>query len=173
MRSLLQISSSPLYWKQPKLMEPAFELKYSEEILATLKFRNSFGSLAEGTVAEGTWSFKRQGFMKTSVTVREKGKEANIAVFHNNTWSDGGTLELPDGRKYQANSNFWHSEFEFTDETGKSVIRFVNIGGFKLHAQLDLMPSAKALPEMPWMVLLGWYLAVMTSRDGEMVASLF
>jgi len=173
MRSLLQISSSPLIWKQPRLTEPFFELKYSEEVLATLRFNNSFGSLATGTAAEGEWSFKRLGFMKTYITIREKGKDANIAVFQNNTWSGGGTLEFPDGRKYRANSNFWHSEVEFTDEEDKPLIRYINIGGFKLHAQLELMPSAKELPEMPWMVLLGWYLAVMTSREGEMVAAIF
>jgi hypothetical protein len=173
MRSLLQISSAPLLWKQPKLMEAAFELKYSEEVLATLKFKNSLGSLATGTVAEGVWTFKRQGFLKTYVTIRQHGVESNIAVFHNNTWSEGGTLELPDGRKYPANSNFWNSKFEFTDEPGEPYLRYTNIGGFKLHSQMDILPAARNNQDTPWMVLLGWYLAVMNSRDGEMVAALF
>lgn len=173
MRSLLSVTSAPLIWHQPKLMEPAFDLKYSEEVLASLKFKNSFGSLAIGKVAEGEWSFKRQGFLKTYVTVRASGKEDNVAVFHNNTWSEGGTLEFANGKKFQANSNFWHSKFEFTDEDGNPIIRFTNIGGFKLHAEMEILAPARSLPEMPWMVLLGWYLTVMNSRDGEMVAALF
>lgn len=173
MRSIIGIPASPIVWKQPKLMEPAFELRYSEEILGTLRFKNSFGSLAEGTMAEGKWTFKRLGFLKTHVTIRKTDDQRNIAIFNNNTWSQGGTLELPDGRKYQANSNFWHSQFEFTDIQEKPIIRFTNIGGFKLHAQLEILPGAKDLADTPWMVLLGWYLAVMTSRDGEMVAAMF
>jgi len=173
MRSIIGISASPIVWKQPKMMEPAFELKYSEEVLGTLRFKNSFGSLAEGVMAEGKWTFKRQGFLKTQVTIRQDGNPGNIAVYFTNTWSQGGTLELPDGRKYQANSNFWHSQFEFTDLQEHPILRFTNIGGFKLHARLEILPAAKELPEIPWMVLLGWYLAVMTSRDGEMVAAMF
>ena len=173
MRSIIGISASPIVWKQPKLMEPAFELRFSEEILGTLRFKNSFGSLAEGTMAEGKWSLKRLGFLKTHVTIRQADDQRNVAVYFNNTWSQGGTLELPDGRKYQANSNFWHSQFEFTDMQENPILRFTNIGGFKLHAQLEILPLGKDLTEIPWMVLLGWYLAVMTSRDGEMVAAMF
>ncbi|MBK7172208.1 MAG: hypothetical protein IPH84_03005 [Bacteroidales bacterium] len=173
MRSLTQLVGLPLQWRQPHLMAPAFELKYSEEVLATLVFKNSFGSLAEGTIAEGTWTFKREGFLNTHVTVRLKDNPTNMGIFRNNTWSGGGTLQLADGRLFQANSNFWHSQFEFTNEAGMALIRYTNISGFKLHSQLDILKPAAETPEMPWMVVLGWYLAVMTSRDGEMVAALF
>jgi hypothetical protein len=169
----MQLYGIPMQWKQPHLMEPAFELKSNEEVIATLRFKNSFGSYAEGVIAEEEWSFKRQGFLSTQVPVRVKGSDTNVAVFRNNTWSGGGTLEFPDGRKYQANSNYWHAQFEFTDESGDPLIRFTNIGGFKLHSQLDFFPSAQKIREAPMMILLGWYLAVMTSRDGEMVAALF
>lgn len=173
MRSVMQVPGVSLQWKQRHLTTPAFELLEGDEVFATLKFRNSFGTYAEGTTAEGSWSFKSQGFIKTHVTIREKGSENNIGVFHTNTWSEGGTLELPDGKKYQANSNFWHARYEFTDEAGNTIMQFTNIGGFKLHARLELFPPAKSLQETPWMILLGWYLAVMTSRDGEMVAAMF
>jgi hypothetical protein len=172
MRSIMQHTGLSMQWKQPHLMEPAFELKYSEEVLASLRFKNSFGSYAEGAISEGEWSFKTKGFLSTQVIIRVKGSEKNVALYRNNTWSGGGTLEFPDGRKYQANSNFWHAQFEFTDESGETLIRFTNIEGFKLHAQLELLPAAYKLQETPLLVLLGWYLAVMTSRDGEMVAAI-
>lgn len=173
MRPLSQVHGTPFFWKQPHLMESVFELKSNEEIIGILKFRNGFGSRAYGNVAEGEWTFKRLGFVHTYVTIRKNGEANNQAIFRNNTWSGGGTLEFPDGRKFQANSNYWHALFEFRNEAGESIMRFTNIGGFKMHAQLDLFPPSKSLEETSMMALLGWYLAVMISRDGEMVAAVF
>ena len=173
MKSLLSIGPVPLTWNQPHLLEPYFELRTDGEVIGTLKFRNSFGSLAEGTTAKGNWSFKRQGFLKTIVTIRKTGYEENLAVYFNNTWSEGGTLQIPSGKKYFANSNFWHAQFEFTDESGTPCIRYTNISGFKLHSGMEILAPAITLEATPWMVLLGWYLAVMNSRDGEMVAAMF
>ena len=173
MRSIINLADSPLLWKQPHVMEPSFELRFNDELLAGLKFRNSFGSLAEGVVSEGSYTFKREGFLNTHVTVRQSGVLSNLAIYRNNTWSGGGTLIMNDGRQFKANSNFWDSQFEFISANDTPIIRFTNIGGFKLHSQLDIMKEAHKLPELPWMVLLSWYLAVMTSRDSEMVAALF
>jgi hypothetical protein len=155
------------------MMEPVFELIFNDEPVAILKFRNSFGSLAEGVVSEGSFTFKREGFLNTHVTVRQSGVLSNLAIYRNNTWSGGGTLIMNDGRQFMANSNFWESQFEITDQTETPLIRYTNIGGFKLHSKLDILKPSSNIPELPWMVLLGWYLAVMTSRDGEMVAALF
>jgi hypothetical protein len=173
MRSILQLRGVPLYWNQPHLLEPTFELKSNEEILGVLHFKNSFGSRAYGTTSEGEWTFKRQGFAHTYVTIRKSGEDTDQAIYRNNTWSGGGTLEFPDGRRFQVNSNYWHALFEIRNESGETVIRFTNVGGFKLHAQLDLLPLAETVLETPMLVLLGWYLAVMISRDGEIAAAVF
>lgn len=171
MKSLIQNKASSLEWRQPHLMEPLFELKGDGELYASLKFSNSFGSLATGITAEGEWTFKRLGFLSTMVTVRAKGSQQNLVIYRNNTWSGGGTLEYPDGRKVQVNSNFWQSRYEFRDESGIEMLQFVNIGGFRLHSQLLIGKETINSPDLPWLVLLGWYLAVMTSREGEMVAA--
>ncbi|NVO18675.1 MAG: hypothetical protein HXX13_03195 [Bacteroidetes bacterium] len=173
MKPLMDCIGKPLFWKQPHLMESLFELKEREEVFGILRFKNGFGSRAFGTTAEGEWSFKRQGFVHTYVTIRKSGEEKNYAIFRNNTWSGGGTLELADGRQYQANSNYWHALFEFKNERNVPLMRFTNIGGFKLHAQLEIFKSSSNLVEAPMLALLGWYLAVMISRDGEMVAGVF
>ncbi len=172
MKSIYEMIGAPQQWKQPHLMEPAFELMRNDEIIATLRFKNGFGSSATGTAANGCWTFKTQGFLKSYVTIREQGNENNLAIFRNNTWSGGGTLEFPNGRRYPANSNYWHAEFEFRNESGESLMKFTNIGGFKLHAHLDIFPLASDLKETSLLAILGWYLAVMTSREGEVVAGL-
>ena len=100
-------------------MKMKYELCAGEMIAATLRFRGSFGSFATAASADGSWTFKRVGFWQTKVTVRANGAETDLAVFKNNTWSGGGTLELPAGRKYLANISFWATQYEFKTEAGQ------------------------------------------------------
>ncbi|HNX43957.1 MAG TPA: hypothetical protein PLJ84_03290 [Bacteroidales bacterium] len=173
MEKISDFCGRELQWMQPRMTEPYFELKAADEKVASLKFKNAFGSFAEGTFAGGIWTFKRQGFLSSVVTIREKGYENNLAVYRNNTWSEGGTLEIPDGVKYKVNSNYWNEQFEYTGESGNLLIQCTKISGFKLHARLEIFPDACELDKYPWMLLLGWYLAVMSSREGEFMAGLF
>lgn len=173
MQPIKDINGLNLLWSQPRMSEPLYELSLDGRLLAVLGFKNAFGSLAEGITDAGIFSFKRQGFLKTQVTIRLKGDENNLAVYHTSTWSGGGTLELKDGRKFNVNSNFWDSQFEISDANETPVILYHNIGGFKLHGDMVILSETSLENELPWMVLLGWYLAVMMSREGEMVAALF
>jgi hypothetical protein len=171
MKRITDFKGIRMQWKQPHLTTSAYELKSNDELLATLKFNSAFGSLATGECADGKWTFKRVGFLNTHVSIRVAGTENDIAVFRNSTWSQGGTLEFPDGRRFNANSNFWHSKFEFTDENGEPIVRFTNIGGFKLHAELEILSAAGGLAQLPWIIILGWYLTVMMFHNDSAVAA--
>src|SRR5262249_7418034 len=107
MRSLRETAGRELEWIQPRATRRDFELKDGEATVARLSFRSLFGSYATAEVAEGSWTFKRVGFWQTYVSIRVAGSDAEIAGFRNSTWKFGGTLELPDGRKYRANTNAW------------------------------------------------------------------
>jgi hypothetical protein len=172
MMNLAELVGYELKWVQPHTLKMNYELHAGDKVAATLQFRSSFGSFATGTSADGSWTFKRVGFWQTKVTVRASGGETDLAVFKNNTWSGGGTLELPDGRMYPANTNFWATQYEFKTEMGDALISYREIGGM-LHmgAVTEIHPPAKALPELPWMVLLGWYLTVMMHMDSAAAAA--
>jgi len=96
-----------LKWVQPSAWKMQYELRTGDELIATLRFRSSFGSFATAESEDGCWTFKRVGFWRTRATIRGCESETNIAMFKNNTWSGGGALELPDGRKVLATTNFW------------------------------------------------------------------
>jgi hypothetical protein len=85
--------------------------------------------------------------------------------FKNNTWSGGGTLELKDGRKFLATTNMWQTKLEFQEESGQSLIRFKNEGFFQSSSTVEIQPNALTVPEVSWMVLFGWYLAIMMRMD--------
>lgn len=173
MKKLAEYIGHELKWVQPHASKMEYELRAGDTVIANLGFRSSFGSFATAASAEGTWTFKRVGFFQTKVTIRANGSENDLAVFQNNTWSGGGTLEFPDGRKYPANTNFWETQFDFSTGMGDKLISYKNIGGLlHMSAVTEIHPIAKNIPEMPWMVLFGWYLIVMMNMDSS-TASLY
>jgi hypothetical protein len=158
-------------WTQPSAMAASYVLDVGGSAAATLTFRSSFGSLATGESADGCWTFKRVGFFATRVTIRACGDDQEIAVFHNATWKGGGTLEVPGGKAYRANVNFWQTRFEIATDTDVPLVSFTRIGGaFHLGSDVQIHAAAGDLRELPWMVMLGWYLTVMAHRDSSTAA---
>jgi hypothetical protein len=168
---LAELVGKELKWTQPHASKMEYELHAGDLVAATLRFRSSFGSFATATTADGVWTFKRVGFSQTKVTIRASETEADLAVFKNNTWKGGGTLELPDGRKYPANTNFWSTQYEFKTETGEPLISYRKIGGLlHMSSTMEVHPLARDIPELAWMVSLGWYLTIMMYEDSAAMA---
>ena len=171
MKRITELTGRELKWSQPSAFNMNYELLAGDRPSASLRFRSSFGSLATGESADGCWTFKRTGFFQTRVTIRVCGEEADIAVFRNNTWSGGGTLELLDGRKLLATTNLWQTNLEFKTESGVSLLRFRSGGMIHLSAIVEIQQQAIGLAELPWLVMLGWYLIVMMNTDAEASAA--
>lgn len=165
MNKIAEVIGRELEWVQLRAWKMEYELRAGDELSATLRFRSSFGSFATAESADGCWTFKRVGFWKPRVTIRGCGTDLDIAIFKNNTWSGGGTLEFPDGRKILASTNFWQTNFEFKTEAGEELVRFKTGGLVRLSAKVEIQPDQAGKPELPWVVMLGWYLVVMMYVD--------
>jgi hypothetical protein len=166
MKHLSEVRDRELKWIQPQALKQEFELRAGDEVVATLRFKSSFGSLATAESADGCWTFKRVGFWHPRVTIRVCGDDTDIAVFKNRTWNNGGTLEFPDGRRYLADLNFWATRYELTTETDEVLLRYTSIGGFAhFSAKVDVLPDFARQSEMPWLIMLGWYLRILVSQD--------
>jgi hypothetical protein len=161
----------PLEWRQPNLFKMEYELKSGEALLATLRFRSSWGTFATAESAQGCWTFKRVGFWQTIVTIHPCNSEEETASFKKNTWTDGGTLLLPGTRKYLAKTTFWQTQYEFRTENGEALIHYQNSGFVRPSAKVTIHASAQAMPELAWMVPLGWYLIVMMHYDSAAAAA--
>lgn len=174
MKRLAELIGTELKWEQPNAMKMEYDLHAGEgnEIAATLKFRSAFGSLATAECADGCWTFKRVGFFQTRVTIRRCDSDEESASFHNNTWMHGGTLELSDGRSYRASTNFWMTKYQFLTAADDVLLEYRKIGGF-LHFSsfVDINPAAALIPELPWMVILGWYLTILLHQDSAAVTA--
>jgi len=171
MKNIAPLLGHEFQWEQPNAFKMEYELRDGDDLVASLRFRSSFGTLATGESADGCWTFKRVGFWRTHATIRARGSDSDLAVFKNNTWSGGGTLEFPDGRKFLATTNFWQTQLEFKTETGGPLFHLKSGGVVHLSAKVDFQPQAAAIPELPWMVMLGWYLTVMMHMDSASAAA--
>jgi hypothetical protein len=156
-----------LAWVQPGVWKMEYELRAGDDLVATLRFRSAFGTFATGESADGCWTFKRVGFCQSRVTIRACGSETDVAIFRNNTWTGGGTLELPGGRRIPATTNFWQSKLEFKTGADEVLIRLETGGFVRRSATVEIQPAAAGAPELPWLVMLGWYLAVMMEADAS------
>ena len=96
MKSLAELEGEEAKWIQPKTFERLYQLKWRDEVLASLSFRSRTGTLATGKTAEGSWTFKRVGFLNPRITVRAVGSEEDLAVYQPKFWGDGA-LSFKDG----------------------------------------------------------------------------
>ena len=103
------------------------------------------------------------------MTIRKASDaQQDIAVFKNNTWTSGGTLELPDGRHLRASTNFWQSAYTFASPTDEVLVRYHGLMGMPFtKARVRIEPAGAALPELSWLVPLGFYLALMMQFDAS------
>lgn len=157
----------PMRWVQPKMLDMAYELLDGDALVATLAFRSSFGSFATFRTSDGAWTFKRVGFWQTSATVRAEGQSADLARFLPNTWSAGGTLTLSDGRALKITTNLWQSKIECLRGDGETLFRYDTEGFIRQEASLTVGHLAGGMPELPWLIGFGWYLAVTLHQDSS------
>lgn len=165
MRKIAEASGREMKWAQHSALHMRYELAGPDGPIGGLEFENLLGSRATGESGDGTWTFKRVGFWQQKASVRKAGADSDLAVFKNNTWIGGGTLEFSQGRSFRATTNFWKTKFAWETEAGEWLVRFDYGGVFRKHANVEVSYGAKSLPELPILVLFGWYLAVMLARD--------
>jgi hypothetical protein len=170
-RRLNELSGQPLALVQPHMMRAEYEIRHGDAVAGTLRFRNSWGTLATAECDGGCWTFKRVGFLQTRVTVRPCDAETEIASFLPNTWMNGGTLRLADGTEYRASTNLWQTRYEFLDAAGSPLISYRMNQVLRLSGEMEIHPGAARRPELPWLAMLGWYLAVMMYRDSAFSGS--
>lgn len=171
-RRLSELVASSLFWIQPKTFDRWFELRSEHDLVATLGWETSCGTLARAVTEDRSWTFKRMGFLNPRVTVRESGSEVNLATFYPR-WLGDGTLEFGHGRTFRWQStNFWGTDWMFTDSSGTPLVRF-QAGSpegklsdvFKTQAQVEVNPEANQTEETTLLVLIGWYLMILRRDD--------
>jgi len=169
MEHIAAMAQASLQWAQLSMFKQHYELRAGETLIAAMEFRSAWGTLATASSADGCWTFKRVGFWQNKASIRLCEGETDLAIFQNNTWSEGGTLTFADGATFKATTNFWNTQLKFQTEADEPLVQFTIGGVFKASAEVEILPVAMALKELPILVLFGWYLVVMLQSDSAAV----
>jgi hypothetical protein len=164
MKKIQELATQELLWAQPARLKQEFELRAGDEVLATLRWQRS--SLAIAETADQIWTFKREGFWHPRITVRLPGSDDNVATFQPG-WAGGGTLDLGPGKQLRFGAaNFWHSQWDWLDAQNQPFVHFKSHQGLlKVEGEVTIEASAVKSPDLPLLVVLGWYLLVLFARD--------
>lgn len=163
MKAIADFAGRELHWSQPSGLERAYDLKAGEELLATLRFRG--GTLAEVETAEGRWTFKRQGFLRTQISARSHGSDSDVAVFRPHLTGGGEMVAgLGAGLEF-APANFWSTEWSWQDQDQALITYRGPRGLLKAKAEMEVAPEASRLANLGLVAVLGWYLILLFGRD--------
>jgi hypothetical protein len=78
LESLIDHLDEPLVWTQVKSRR--FELLARDKVLARLEWPKTLRSLAVGETADGTWTFKRIGWLRQHISVSTGGRSIFVAT---------------------------------------------------------------------------------------------
>ncbi len=172
MTKLSELEGAQAEWIQPKTFERLYELRWGEETLAWLTFRSSTGTLATAESAEGSWTFKRVGFLNPRITVRAAGSEEDLAVYQPKFWGDG-VLSFKSGLHFAWKpTNFWSTAWAFVDAEENVVIAFQP--GVEKEKLRDILKTQFRLTlhhigaireTAPLLATLGMYLLILHQED--------
>ncbi len=165
MRPIATFVDQTLTWIRPKVIKSDYELRFGDELIATLRFPSFFSSSAIAESADGCWTFKRIGFFKKRTIIGLSGSSDIIGTYRKNAWKKGGFLELSDSRKFIVTASLWKNTIQFQTDSGETLIHMKSRGVFRLSVTVQMYRTCLHIPEFTWMVILGLYLFVMMERD--------
>ncbi len=133
---------------------------------ATLKWNSIWGQLAVGVTSEFRLTFKRGGFVRKNVTIRNPELDSEVGKLSMAAWG-GGTLELADGHRFSFESiRFWNPQWQFVSEDGKALCTFKPKYGFRSR-QAEVIVEREGLrePRLGLLIVLGWYEIVTEAEE--------
>jgi hypothetical protein len=164
MGRIIEHAGSELIWA-PSNNRMGYELRDKDLIIGSIVVEGKLLSNAIGKCVDGSWKFKREGMLKSNISVKENDKEIQLALFKKNALNRNGEIQINKKKLFTINTNFTMTEYNIKNEKGllisiSKITRLPNIS-----STVKINPIAITIPELPWIVLLSWYLVIMQQFD--------
>lgn len=139
---------------------------------ATLTWLKMFGTLASCESGGRVWTFKRSGFLRPIVTIREEGSEETYATFTPGWMTSHGRLEFADGASYEWRSRgLLMSTWRLQDSEGREVVTITARGIAGNKASVEVGEGARSARELPLLAAFAWYLLRQIQDDSAAAAA--
>ncbi|MBW3565853.1 MAG: hypothetical protein KY459_14165 [Acidobacteria bacterium] len=157
------VEGAAMQWVHPETTVRRYELRVAGEPAGLLEWGEE-GSRARGAYGEETFLFQRFGFLDPHVVVRD-GEGKQVARF-DPAGGTGGVLTLIIGRHFRWYSNSWRAEWGWLDVGENDAIRFRRSFDVeeKREGSVEIVNDAATHGQTPLLVMLGWYLIIMSSE---------
>ncbi|RYX81114.1 hypothetical protein EON83_25575 [bacterium] len=171
MKRLQDCWNENLVWERIKPLQPQFELRLGDEVLARMS-KAMINTKGEAEAQDGQWTMKSEGMWKTRIMVREAQSGTIVATM---PWAvpmgkiPARILELTNGTQYPLFLNIGKGgnlESGFTTPTGRFLVSGRSEGMADKHKGIVRIDSAaQTLPELSLLVCLSWYLNMFAVQD--------
>jgi hypothetical protein len=159
-----KFAGQDLLWTPSAALKHQYELLAGETVLATLDM-SSWISAAQAVTADGSFIIKREGFFRQQVMIRASESEPILATYTRG-WG-GGTLQFTNGHLFKwENANFWGTKKAWKAAPDTCLVHFQNSPWTRdLLTRIEM--EAVSLPEHPLLVILGFYITLLSKREGS------
>ena len=165
MRRISACVDHEIAWTQLSGFKSQYELRFGDDLIATMNFPKMLSSAAIVECEDGTWTIERVGFLSSKTVVRPAKSDKEIATYTARAWKGGGVIELSGERKLMLSMNIWKSTMDICKEGEESLVTLKGRGFFKYCVDVRMNRSATQWPELPWLVALAFYQMIMMRRD--------
>ena len=164
-KSIRDLAGQSATWRQPSPLRQEFEMVVNDDVIATLRWKRIGGTTAIARAPEGTWTFKAAGFVHPRVTIRLPNSDYDFGTFRIN--SSGGVLESLGDQKFPWRCvNFMQNAWAFFDDEGNKLVQIrPEFAGNKPTGMVEIGVKAGGRQEVGFLVILAWYLLVLTAED--------
>ena len=162
-----------LTWSEPERIGAPFRIRAKDREIGSLQFDRGHIDHAVGEIQGRRWILERSKAPQTQVTVREEGAAEPAAVYTQG-WTGRGTVSFSDGTEYCWNaSHVWGTTWCFRKGGQEASLCVSELTPRRSGARVHICGDSAKLPEMPVLLLLGWYLRRLAiERLGNMIPGL-
>ena len=165
MKSIRGLIDHTLTWSQPKGLRQNYELRFGNDLVATLKFPKMLSSNAVAESGDGSWALERSGVFDTKITIRRIESQTPLASFTRKAFKTGGFIQLEGGKTFKIRNDFWGQTHELMTEEGESLFELKSRGFFKHFVDVHMNRSALQVEEFPSLLMFLFYILLLARRD--------
>ncbi|MGI8554359.1 MAG: hypothetical protein ACR2PL_26770 [Dehalococcoidia bacterium] len=161
MRRIGESAKADLSWVQVHwgVGQDAYELRSGDEVLGTVRYNGLFTAGADAEAATGRWIFSPDGISRQRTLIYAEGSDRAVAIYSNSALRGQlrGVLRFNDRSEFSwLRRGTWAPIWEFATTRGETILSITE--KIELGACVEIREKAHSLPELPLLVLLGWYL---------------
>ena len=157
-----------LHWRRLGWFRSDSELRAGQDLVATLAVRGILRREGIVQTSDGAWTFTRAGWMRSRAMIRANGVDA--AEYRGSAWRRRGELTFASGRRFGLRANLWLTRLAIRGEADEPLLNFHRRGVCSRTADVEILPAARSLVDLPILITFGWFLFTMLEEDAAVAA---